>query len=189
MGLFDKLIKKQNQEEKPNEIFMISQYAAFYVYQGSEYHKNQYINKLVELKFNKNEAKKLLDFESDILRRFDKKYLLEPDFTKMWFFDLSQPFFKSFPNKKDEILKEHFLTVSEICKIIDEAEWHFWNSHEKVSSDEVWQEIFSWSMRGGGMGFGVKYFKMIAESTGIPEDKIADYSSNEGGHLNKYKWN
>lgn len=208
MGIFSKLFQKQKQSEKETtttkvqksqndlktsselagEHLMISQYAAFYVYQGSEVHKNRYINKLMTLGFNKDEAERLLNFETDILNRFNKRYLLHKDFTKMWFFGLNQPFFLNYPKEKDDILKEHFLTLSELCKIVDEAEWHFWNSHERIASDEVWSEIYSWHLQGAGGEFAVKYFEMVAEVTGIPESKIAAYSSNEGSHLSNYKW-
>ena len=167
---------------------MISQYAAFYVYQKSESHKKYYIEKLCQLGFTKREAEKLLNFECDILNRFNKEYLLDENFTKMWFFGLARPFFVNYPREKDDILKEHFLTLSELCKIIDEAEWHFWNSHEKNISDEVWNEIYAWHLKGKGAEFAIKYFEMVSSVTGIPEEKIANFSSNEGRHLSIYKW-
>ena len=200
MGIFSKLFKKQKQSENEkktataqtgassDEHLMMSQYAAFYAYQGSVYHKNRYIIRLLKLGFNKNEAEKLLSFETDILKRFNKNYLLHQNFTQMWFFGLSQPFFLNYPKEKDDIFKEHFLTLSELCKIVDEAEWHFWNSHEREMSDEVWNEIYTWRLNGPGGEFAVKYFTMVAEVTGIPKEKIAAYSSNEGRHLSNYKW-
>ncbi|MBQ3376170.1 MAG: hypothetical protein IJG49_07145 [Erysipelotrichaceae bacterium] len=201
MGIFSKLFKKQPESEKKtttaqksassdqgNKNLMLSQYAAFYAYQGSEAHRKRYIVKLLRLGFNENEAEKLLNFETDILKRFNKNYLLHPNFTQMWFFGLSQPFFLKYPKEKGDILKEHFLTLSELCKIVDEAEWHFWNSHEREMPDEVWSEIYTWRLNGPGGEFAVKYFTMVAEVTGIPTEKIAAYSSNEGKHLSDYKW-
>ncbi len=170
------------------EHLMLSQYAAFYVYNNSEEHKAQYIDKLTRLGFDRKEAEALFGFECDILRKYNKRYLLLPGFTKMWFFGLSQPFFLNYPKEKEDILKERFLTLSELCKIIDEAEWHFVNSHERQMPDAVWQEISAWRLKGAGAEFAMKYFAMVARETGIPEMKIASYSSNEGRHLSLYKW-
>ena len=178
----------ESEATQKNEHLMISQYAAFYVYQNSESHKKQYIDKLLSLGYDNKEAESLLNFECDILRRFNKQYLLQPNFTKSWFFGLSQPFFVDYPKEKEDILKEHFLTLSELCKIIDEAEWHFWNSHERNLSDEVWAEIYTYRLKGQGAQFAIKYFEMAAAEAGISVEKIGRYSSNEGRHLSLYKW-
>lgn len=138
--------------------------------------------------FNKNEAKKMFEFESYIIKRFNKDYLLHQDFTKMWFFGLNQPFFKEYPKTKDDILREQYLTVSELCKIIDEAEWHFWNSHERYISSDVWTEITEWRLRGNGMEFATKYFNMVEKETGISRDSISQLIGEQGSHLSKYKW-
>ena len=182
-------IRQENEQVKNSaereEHMMISQYAAFYVYQNSALHKKQYINKLISLGYENKEAEALLDFECDILRKYDKRYLLHPNFTQKWFFRLSRPLFTG---KQEDILKERCLTLSELCKIIDEAEWHFWNSHERQMPDEVWDEIDAWHLSGQGSEFAIKYFEMTALETGIPEEKIKIFSSNEGRHLSLYKW-
>ena len=130
----------------------------------------------------------MFDFECEVIRKFHKQYLLHPRFTGMWFFGLQQPFFQQYPKTKEDILKERYLTVSELCKIIDEAEWHFWNSHEKELPDDVWGEICEWRLQGPGAEFAIRYFKMIEKETGIPEESIAKLSSEQGNHLNLYKW-
>lgn len=181
-------VAKQSDSCVQDKHLMISQYAAYYMYKQSEPHKNQYLIRLNNLGFTKDEAKCLLEFECDVLRRFQKHYLLSPDFTKTWLFGLSQPFFKEYPNTKESILKEHYLTISEICKIVDEAEWHYWNSHEIELPDDVWEEIYDWHLHGNGGQFAIEYFKSVAAKTGIPEIKLAEYTSCEGAHLSKYKW-
>ena len=85
-------------------------------------------------------------------------------------------------------MKERSLTISELCKIIDEAEWHFWNSHENRVPDSVWTEICEWRLKGPGAEFAIGYFKMIAEATGISMNSLASLSSEQGSHLNRYKW-
>ena len=138
--------------------------------------------------FDRAEAAKLFDFECDVLKRFNRRYLLRPNFTQQWFFGLSQPFFMHYPTQKNDILKERYFTLSELCKLVDEAEWHYWNSHESPKSDAVWEEICDWRMGGAGGAFAVQYFEMVSSLTGISEKKIGAYTSNEGKHLNQYKW-
>ena len=151
-------------------------------------YRDDYIRRLESIGFEKRDAEKMFDFESEIIRKYGKQYLLNPAFTKLWFFGLKQPFFQQYPKMKEDILKERYLTVSELCKIIDEAEWHFWNSHEKELSDDVWREICEWRLKGPGAEFAIRYFEMIEEATGIPEESIAKLSSEQGEHLSRYKW-
>ncbi|MBQ9107062.1 MAG: hypothetical protein IJY56_04135 [Clostridia bacterium] len=78
--------------------------------------------------------------------------------------------------------------MSEICKIVDEAEWHFWNSHEKNLSDEVWAKIYAGHLKGPGIEFATTYFDMIEKETGIPSENISALCGLQGEHLSKYKW-
>ena len=78
--------------------------------------------------------------------------------------------------------------MSELCKLIDEAEWHFWNSHERELPDGVWEEICAWRLKGPGAAFAIRYFEMIEQVTGIPGESIAKLSSEQRKHLNQYKW-
>ncbi len=177
-----------NGYDASDTLLMLSQYAAHYVYKNNIGYANEYKRILNALGFNDDEAQRLLAFECDILKRFNKQYLLDDGFTKAWLFSLSKPFFTDYPKEKDDILKERFLTLSELCKIVDEAEWHFWNSHERELPKGVWEEIFAWHLKGAGAEFAIKYFETVAEETGIPEEKIGAYSSREGAHLSKHKW-
>ena len=167
---------------------MLSQYVAFYVYQNSEPHKREYLKQLIDLGFNGIEAEKMFEFESDTLKKFKRGYLISPKFTKSWFFGLQQPFFISYPKTKEDILKEHYLTISELVKIVDEAEWHYWNSIEREMPSEVWDEIAEWRLNGNGGEFVMQYFPMIAEETGIPEEKIIAYGTHEAQYLRQNRW-
>ena len=173
----------------PDDGLMLSQYAAFYVYRNSKSYRKRYVKKLAKLEFTKQEAQRLFDFECDVLTRFNKPYMLRLDFTEKWFFGLTQPLFLAYPKEQDDIFKERFLTLGELCKIVDEAEWHFINSRERPLPDGVWIEILTWRMKGPGGEFGRKYFEMISEVTDIPIEKIGNYTSNEARRLNMYKWN
>lgn len=168
--------------------WMTSQHAALYALQNSEEDRKKYLSRLEGLGFEAADAQKMLDFECRVIRRFDKSFLLDPKYTRKWVFDLTQPFFGQYPATKEEILRERALTVSELCKIIDEAEWHFWNSHEKALPDGVWNEICQWRLNGPGAEFAIRYFEMIEKETGIPEKSLASLSSEQGRQLKLQKW-
>lgn len=172
----------------PEEELMTSQLPALYLKRGESSYRTAYISRLTSLGISRGNAEKLFQFECSVIRRFDKPYLLDRRFTQSWFFGLSQPFFQAYPKSKEDILKEKSLTVSELCKLIDEAEWHFWNSHEKKLTDDVWAEICQWRLRGPGAEFAVSYFEAIAKDAGVPMDSLAPLSSEQGAHLERYKW-
>ena len=194
MGLLDGLFKKKEKEAAPSqaavstENYMTSQLPARYLRENNKAWRDQYMKRLESIGFKKKDAEKMFAFECDVIRKHGKEYLLHPPFTKMWFFGLKQPFFRQYPKTGEEILKERYLTVSELCKLIDEAEWHFWNSHERELLDGVWEEICAWRLKGPGAAFAIRYFKMIEQETGIPGESIAKLSSEQGKHLNQYKW-
>lgn len=171
-----------------NEKFMTSQFPALYLKENNAAYHDRYIHALMNIGFNQSNAEKLFAFEYSVIQRYGKQYLLHPQFTEQWFFGLRQPFFMQYPKTKQDILKEKYLTMSEICKIIDEAEWHFWNSHERTLSDEVWNEICEWRLRGSGGEFAVFYLEMIEKETGVPSENISALCQLQGEHLNRFKW-
>lgn len=196
MGMFGNLFAKRSKKEvretpRPSispETWMTSQFAALYVRCGDLAYRDFYIGRLMRIGFRREDAMKMFAFECEILRRYDKPWLLDPQFTKSWCFSLERPFFTAYPQTKQDIWKENYLTMSELCKLIDEAEWHFWNSHEKSLSDEVWAEICAWRMKGPGGEFAIAYFEKIEQTLGIPSDNISALSNLQGAHLSRYKW-
>lgn len=167
---------------------MTSQFVALYLSKNRNEYRRQYDLRLSKLGFDKQETERLFEFECSIIKKFGKKYLLKPNFVCGWFFNLKHPFFINYPKRKEDIIKEHFLTVSEICKIVDEAEWHFWNSHEDSISDEVFGEIYEWRLRGNGMIFAGKYFEMIEKETGVSSEHLDKLIGEQGEMLCRYKW-
>lgn len=196
MGLFHNLFGKKSAEQTsantqptiPTEKLMTSQLPALYLKENNPAYRDSYLRQLMKIGFNQKNAKIMFEFECDIIRRHGKAYLQDPQFTELWFFGLKQPFFLQYPKTKADILKEKYLTMSELCKIIDEAEWHFWNSHEKKPSDEVWAEICAWRLQGSGMAFATSYFEMMEKETGIPSENIGALCGLQGEHLSRYKW-
>ena len=185
--------KEEKTEEKPlhtenQKPDMLSQLAAKAELNGSSADGDRYIMELKKLGFSNEQAERLLQVERDIIRRFGKRYLLESNFDQAWFMGLQHPFFEKYPKTMDDVKKERFFTISEVAKFIDEAEWHFWNSHERDLPQGVFEEISTWRLRGKGGDFGIQYCQEISQETGIPIELFAKYFSHEANHLNKYKW-
>ena len=204
MGFFDFL--KRKTEEAPQQMptptapqfeakatiatekLMTSQLAALYLHDWNLTYRDIYLQKLTSIGIPLAHAQKLFQFECDVIKRYDKPYLLDPSFTRDWFFGLKAPFFQAYPKTKMDILQERSLTVSEICKLIDEAEWHFYNSHERELPDGVWPEIYAWRMSGAGGEFAMQYFEKIASDAGVSMDSLAALSNEQGSHLDRHKW-
>ena len=177
-----------SQSTIPADKLMTSQFPALYLKDNNQAYYDTYIRQLMRIGFNEKNAKKMFEFECDVIRKHGKQYLQHPQFTEMWFFGLRQPFFLQYPKTKEDILKEKYFTMSEICKLVDEAEWHFWNSHERTLSDEVWAEIYAWHLKGPGAEFATSYFEMIEKETSISSENINRLCALQGEHLSRYKW-
>lgn len=179
-------------QDDPLDRLMTSQLVALYRKhineKSSDKYLKNYLSRLEGLGIGKDEAFRLFEFEKAVVEKFNKPYLLDPNFTENRLFTLTDKFFGSYPQEKSDILKERFLTISEICKLVDEADWHFYNSHESAASDEVWHEICEWRLRGAGGEFAIEYFGMIAEVSGVSEKSIALLTNEQGRHLNKFRW-
>ena len=168
---------------------MIVQYAAYYTEYGDEIYRKTYLEKTEALGIPREEAIHIFNFECDVCKKFNKKYLLELNFVKLWFMGLRQPFFVRYPKTKDEICKETFFTIGELSKLIDEAEWHFWNSSERDLSDDVWQEIYDWRLQGKGGEYTVNtYLPAVCKKYSISMDSFKKLVNYYGSFLNKNKW-
>lgn len=184
-----KLAQGRPRDVIPEGHYMLSQWAALYSFKDAAACRARYMDELTAAGVSRTNAERLFAFECGIVQDFRKEFLMDPNYTKAWFFDLRQPVFPGGDKAQKRILKEQSLTLSEVCKAIDEAEWHFWNSHEYELSADVWAEIVNWRLGGKGGAFAAgQYFKMVAEATGVPLDQIKKYVNHEGAHLSKYKW-
>ena len=197
MGLMQKLFAEKNRQcvgtaeaaRGPRHGgLMLSQYPALFLQEKDASFREDYLLLTEKAGIPREDAARLFDFDCGVIRRFPKQYLLSPGFTRAWVFGLFQPFLLQYPREQEDILRERFLTLSEVCKMIDEAEWHFWNSHERAMPDEVWNEIFAWRLSGQGGRFATRYFEMAAEASGAAEQSVTAFSSREGKFLSRNKW-
>lgn len=187
----DKENSTNNQQSTPAvtmEQLMTSQLPGIFTLVEKPIFHTTYIKRLKALGFNEESAEKLFQFEDDTIKKFDKKYMWEPNFTRMWMCGLEKPFLEGYPEDEDDLLEERFFTVSELCKFIDEAEWHFWNSHERIENDEVWAEIYQWRRSGAGGEFTLRYCEMLADITGASMKDFARLINANGEHLDRYIW-
>lgn len=170
------------------EHLMTSQFPAMYVNDGEKTHREIYLARLAALGIPREHGEKLFRFECDVVARHGKSDLLDPRFPKQWMFNLKQPLFYPHPMSQESVLKEKYLTVSELAKIVDEAEWHFWNSHEQNLPEGIWAEIVRWRRKGSGMDFAIRYFEMISRETGVSMEELMALNGEQGIHLCRYKW-
>lgn len=148
------------------------------------YH-DEYRRRLMFVGLEEPEAESLFMLELMILKHDSIEPLASDDYLKSNYFDLQHVLL---PQDKEYYIEHQRFLVSEIVKIWDEAEWHYWNSHERELPDEVWAEIHAISRYGGGKLF-VEYLQMIAEKSHVPMEQVQKYSMAEQNMIFKYKWN
>lgn len=148
--------------------------------------KGEYLRRLQSIGFSEQEANMLFVFELMILKHDAIELLADDGYLQGNYFDLQHKLL----GQEDSWYIEHqrFL-CSEIVKIWDEAEWHYWNSHERESMPEdVWEEIHRISRYGGGRLF-IDYLNMVAERSSVDLAKVQAYSAAEQQLIFAYKWN
>ncbi len=164
--------------------YMTGQLIALYKQTHEQGYQIEYMTRLQKIGFSQAETMRLFILETMILKHFSIPALAADNYLTSAYFDLQTV---RFPESNEHYITHQMFTVSEMVKIWDEAEWHYYNSHETDMPEEVWQEIYSISRYGGGKLY-LGYISMIAEKSNIPEDKIHRYANAEQGLLYKYKW-
>lgn len=178
---------KKQYFSKRNEFdpLMTAQLIALYKKDFDKKYMDEYIRRLVSIGFGEEEATNLFIFESMIMKHDSITMLQSPDYLCGYYFGLQSPFLT---HKHDYYVEHQMFTVSEVTKIWDEAEWHFYNSHEKEMPDSVWHEIYTLSRKGGAKLIQ-DTLRSIADHSSTDFDKIIKYSVCEQNMLFKYKWN
>ncbi|MGM9522182.1 MAG: hypothetical protein ACI3VB_06875 [Oscillospiraceae bacterium] len=175
--------KREKQEISPD--LMTGQLVAFFKKTWQEAYRKEYLRRLEFIGFSSTEATNMFMYESMILKQTSIERLCRPDYVRAWYFNLKNVLLTE---GKDYYISHQAFLCSEITKIWDEAEWHYYNSHEKDLPDPVWKEIFQISRYGGGELF-MEYLASMAEHTKMDISKLQQYSMAEQGLLFKYKWN
>lgn len=162
---------------------LTSQLAAFWLDGGREEYRAEYLRRLRMCGLSRENAEKMLAFEADILKRYPRPELLKEDFIAARLFDLTTPFF----SEPLRYYKTNFVyPFSYVVKLSDEAEWHYWNHHEKKLFDPVWNEI-NWLSDRNRLIFQ-PFAEHLVEHMGWTVENVNAFSYNEQGMLDKLRW-
>ncbi len=206
MGLLEKLFGKKAKTEdnssqtSDNEVSKInageqsaqpldfsrlltSQLVAFWLDSKDEAYRKEYLRRIEMCGVSREKAEKLLSFESDIVTKHPRPELLRRDFIALPLFNLAAPALEH-PVAYYQTNFEY--TLSYVVKLSDEAEWHFWNSHEKNLPDRVWREIFALSDRNKELF--VPLGMHLVNDMKWTFDNVNNFSYNEQGMLDFYRW-
>lgn len=129
--------------------------------------------------------RKTMEFEKAIFQKFPRPEMLDPQFVARPLLTLGKPFL---PNPVDHYKTNFEYPLSYVIRISDEADYHFWNSHERHLSKEVWTEIFCLSEKGGQRLF-LPFATHLLQELGWTVKNVNTFSYNEQGMLDKYRWN
>lgn len=198
MGLLDKLFgKKEKSAEKEKErnsqpilrdtqefrTIMTSQLVAFWIDTNNENYKKEYLRRMKICQVSDEIAEKTFDFENSILKRIPRPEMLNPNFIAMGLFSLTS---LALPEKVTYYETHFDYPFSYVVKLSDEAEWHFWNSHERTMPDEVWEEIYMLADKNRKLF--IPYAMNMVENLGWSIKQVNNFSYHEQGMLDYYRW-
>ena len=194
MSFLDRLLGKNRQNTSGrdgNEInepagfekILTSQLAAYWLETGKRKYKEEYLRRMRMCEVSDETAEKTFSFETDILRRMPRPEMLLPDFIQMGMFSLTE---RALPEWYTYYETHFDYPFSYVVKLSDEAEWHFWNSHEKDLSEEVWGEIFALSDKNRKLF--IPFAMNLVNNLGWSVKQVNAFSFNEQGMLDYYRW-
>lgn len=176
-------------EKVPNENaskfsrLMTSQLAAFWIDSDNEEYREEYIRRIKMCGVSTEQAEEMLALETDILKCHPRPEMLNEDFISTPLFNLKETVL----DNSIEYYQIHLeYPLSYITKLSDEAEWHYWNSHEKNLPGDVWEEIYALSDENKKLflPFGMHLVEKMNWSYG----NVNKYTYNEQGMLDRYRW-
>ena len=147
-------------------------------------YKNEYLRRLTKIGFNRDEADRLLLFESMILKYDRKDHLADPKYIYREVFD-----YKSVPLPQDDTwYAEHeMFLISELVKICDEAENTWTYSKDKISDESIRDRVYSLTRYGEAVFYNC-YLEMVSEKADVRIDLLEEYVRAEQDLLYKYRW-
>ena len=162
---------------------LTSQLAALWLDSGDNQFRDEYLRRLRICGLDDRTARETFDYEAGILRANPRPEMLDPGFISLPLFNLRDTFLPHFY----DYYKDHFeYPLSYIVKASDEAEWHFWNSHEKNLSDKVWTEIYYLSDKNRKLF--EPYAMNLINNHGWTFNNVNQFSYNEQAMLDYHRW-
>lgn len=162
---------------------MTSQLVALWISTGDERFRSEYLRRLAICGLDQQTAEDMLKYERSILEKYPRPEMLDRKFIFRPLFDLSRCLLP----QHYSYYETHFeYPLSYIVKASDEAEWHFWNSHEKDLSNGVWEEIYALSDK--NMKFFGPFAMDLVNNHGWTVGNVNEFSRNEQGMLNIKRW-
>ena len=193
--IFQKKTKPQNGESAtdvksmPSErngsayaLILTSQLVALWLDKGQQKYKEEYLRRMKICGLSDDASMKMFEYEAEIIKMHPRPEMLDESFISKPLFSLT----KTALDKEASYYETHFeYPFSYIVKLSDEAEWHYWNSHEKNLNDRVWSEILELSDQ------NKKLFLPFATdllNRGWSVGNVNKFSFHEQGMLDKYRW-
>ena len=192
MSLFSALFQRKSEEpakddvqknkELPMEQMLTSQLVAFWLDTDRTEYRDEYLRRMKICGLDDAAAKNMLEYEADILKAHPRPEMLDEQFIKKPLFSLTSPVLEH----EVEYYETNFeYPFSYIVKLSDEAEWHYWNSHERELPEAVWAEIFAMSDRKRKLFIP---FATDLLNRGWTVPNVNKFSFNEQGMLDLYRW-
>lgn len=148
-------------------------------------YRREYERRLKLCGLDPETIQKTLEFEKAIFQKFPRPEMLDPKFIASPLLTLGSPFL---PKPIDHYETNFEYPLSYVIRISDEADYHFWHSHERNLPKEVWTEIFVLSERGGQRLF-LPFATHFLRELGWTVQNMNTFSYHEQGMLDKYRWN
>ena len=163
---------------------MTSQLLAFYLDTRDVSWKEEYLRRLKMCGLSDDKALQYMTFETEILTRCPRAEMLDKEFISRPCFSLRE---LALPHDPAYYGSHFDYPLSYIVKLSDEAEWHFWNSHEANLPEQVWAEIYALSDKNRKLF--LPYAQNMVDKLGWSYQAVNAFSYNEQGMLDLYRWN
>ena len=180
------LLRQENPgtaQDRSFSFLLTSQLVALWLDSKDEQYRLEYVRRLAMCGLNKEKAEDTFNFEKQILKKHPRPEMLRKDFVEIPLFNLFTPCLEH----PITYYENHFeYPLSYIVKLSDEAEWHFWNSHEKSMPDNVWNEIY-WLADKNKKLF-IPFAMNLINNKGWTYKNVNQFSYQEQGMLDLYRW-
>ena len=173
-----------NRNKKPDfSRLMTSQLVALWLDSDNAAYRDEYLRRIMMCGVDMKKAEEMLSFESEILNNHPRPEMLRDDFIALPLFSLVKT---TLEHPVEYYQTNYDYPLSYVVKLSDEAEWHFWNSHEKNLSDDVWSEIFLLSDKNKKLFIPIGMH--LVDDMKWSYDNVNKFSYHEQGMLDLYRW-